>query len=401
MAAAPQGYTGQMELGGATFSLAIDTSSLDRGLRAAETSAQRASQRIGQALGKGGSAAMGLQMLGQTLDDLQYGFRSVVNNIPQIVAAFGGGAGLAGGVGIAAVALNQVISHLDELKATAEMSPQLQQLISQIEDLAKAVDDVSKAATGQGFQDLLAGLLGGGKIGKAMEALGLGGAARAAGAADARMQAAGLKAQEEVGKVTSSEKQERAKLFRDALESYGGGEKLIQDYAARLMNRFPGMDQGRANGMSAQAIQQALQGGAFAGGMFGNAFEAVYDRIAREAETKILNKLGEENEKNTPGLHADVGKALTAEGAANEQRLRAQLDAERDQLQKQARALQEQIASMKPAQQFGSMRDYLSSVSVSGADAVRKQQLDKLKGIEKGVEKLNDQIKAIGQARFQ
>ncbi len=58
---------------------------------------------------KGSSAAASkMLILGQAVDDAQYGLRGVVNNMPQVVQAFGGGLGLAGAVGIAAVAVSQL-----------------------------------------------------------------------------------------------------------------------------------------------------------------------------------------------------------------------------------------------------------------------------------------------------
>ena len=67
--------------------------------------------------GRGGAtnAGMGLLMLSQTIDDLQYGIRGVVNNIAPLVMAIGGGTGLAGAATIAAVALNQLSPALDKL----------------------------------------------------------------------------------------------------------------------------------------------------------------------------------------------------------------------------------------------------------------------------------------------
>ncbi len=61
------------------------------------------------------AAGRGLGQLSYALDDLQYGFGAIVNNIPQIALAMGAGAGLAGAVGIAAVAINQLVKHWGEL----------------------------------------------------------------------------------------------------------------------------------------------------------------------------------------------------------------------------------------------------------------------------------------------
>lgn len=69
---------------------------------------------------KGASGATNLatklMVLSQVADDAQYGFRAIVNQIPMAVMAFGGTAGLAGGVALAGVAVNQLINRWDTLK---------------------------------------------------------------------------------------------------------------------------------------------------------------------------------------------------------------------------------------------------------------------------------------------
>jgi hypothetical protein len=70
---------------------------------------------IGQVGTAGGGAAQALFQLGAAVDDAQYGFRGVANNIPMIVMALGG-AGLAGAVSIAVTAIYQLHTHSDMLK---------------------------------------------------------------------------------------------------------------------------------------------------------------------------------------------------------------------------------------------------------------------------------------------
>lgn len=65
---------------------------------------------------QGGGLAYGLTLLGNTADDLQYGFKSIVNNIPGLVMAMTGNAGLAGASAIVAVALNQLIQRWETLE---------------------------------------------------------------------------------------------------------------------------------------------------------------------------------------------------------------------------------------------------------------------------------------------
>jgi hypothetical protein len=58
---------------------------------------------------------MGFLMLSQAIEDAQYGFSAIVNNIPGIVMSFGGSGGLAGALSIVAVGANQLIKHWDDL----------------------------------------------------------------------------------------------------------------------------------------------------------------------------------------------------------------------------------------------------------------------------------------------
>jgi hypothetical protein len=92
-----------------TTSLAAATRTVD--------STTKSFERLGKTVGGGRSSTLGLGMLavGQMVDDMQYGFRSIVNNIPQVTYLMGGSAGLAGGIGIAAVAVNLLVNHWDQL----------------------------------------------------------------------------------------------------------------------------------------------------------------------------------------------------------------------------------------------------------------------------------------------
>lgn len=63
----------------------------------------------------GYGSGYGVLMLSQALEDAQYGMSAVVNNIPLLIMAMGGGAGLAGAVSMAAVGLNQLNNHQAEI----------------------------------------------------------------------------------------------------------------------------------------------------------------------------------------------------------------------------------------------------------------------------------------------
>ncbi len=99
------------------------------------------------------SAGRGLSQLAYAVDDMQYGFNAVVNNIPQIVMGLGGGAGLAGALGIAAVAANQFIKHWDEITSALQenwsggSAEQMKELTKRTEEAAKAFVKLLEAKT--------------------------------------------------------------------------------------------------------------------------------------------------------------------------------------------------------------------------------------------------------------
>lgn len=99
------------------------------------------------------SSARGILQLGYAVDDLQYGFSSIVNNIPQVVMGLGGGAGIAGAVGIAVVAVNQLMKHWGELTSMLQAAweggsaERIRVLAERAEEAAKAFDKMAAAGT--------------------------------------------------------------------------------------------------------------------------------------------------------------------------------------------------------------------------------------------------------------
>lgn len=74
-------------------------------------------------VGRGGrDNATALLMFSQAAEDAQYGIRGILNNIPGLVMALGGGMGLAGAVSIAAVGISQLISLMGRTKEEAKDS---------------------------------------------------------------------------------------------------------------------------------------------------------------------------------------------------------------------------------------------------------------------------------------
>lgn len=79
-------------------------------------------------------------MLAQSVDDLQYGVRGVLNNIPGLLASLGAGAGMAGVVSIAAVGLTVLVSALSKMgDSAAEAAAESLRLAQNQSDLARRV----------------------------------------------------------------------------------------------------------------------------------------------------------------------------------------------------------------------------------------------------------------------
>lgn len=134
------------DLGGARFTVTADTEGFSRGMKRAESEARRATQRLnasftrldsqasvhfrratreaeafGAAMRKATSKdsarwGQGFYALSAALEDASYGFRGVINNIPQVVMMFGGSMGLAAGASVTAVAVNQLVERWGALE---------------------------------------------------------------------------------------------------------------------------------------------------------------------------------------------------------------------------------------------------------------------------------------------
>ena len=113
--------------------------------------AERLQKQTGEeATKKTAKFGMGLMALGNAVDDLQYGFRSVVNNIPQMLYLMGASGGVAGAASIAAVAVNQLLQHWEQLADAMKAqwmgaaAGDLARLRERAENAAEAFADLKK-----------------------------------------------------------------------------------------------------------------------------------------------------------------------------------------------------------------------------------------------------------------
>lgn len=145
------GGGGGGQVAGLTAAFAVDTSGLPGDVAQIDAAMDQIAAKVSATAGEtkkldaslkqagsGGSAlASRLMVMGQFADDAQYGFRAIVNQIPQVVTAFGGSMGLAGGIALAGVAINQLMNHWDDLTALFE-EPVVVSAAEQMDALAKA-----------------------------------------------------------------------------------------------------------------------------------------------------------------------------------------------------------------------------------------------------------------------
>jgi hypothetical protein len=73
------------------------------------------------------------------IEDLQYGLGGVINNIPGLVIALGGTAGLTAAISLLAVGVNQLVKHWDDLGALFDKGFKLPETTDQVERLTEAI----------------------------------------------------------------------------------------------------------------------------------------------------------------------------------------------------------------------------------------------------------------------
>lgn len=100
--------------------------------------------------GGASNAGMAMLMFSQGLEDAQYGLKGVLNNIPPLVMAMGGSAGLAGTISIAAVSVTQLTKVMALLNKEEELATgNAARLAQYTARSTKAVNDAEEAGRKQ------------------------------------------------------------------------------------------------------------------------------------------------------------------------------------------------------------------------------------------------------------
>jgi hypothetical protein len=110
--------------------------------------------------GGGGGKSLGMAALegSRAIEDLQYGLAGVVNNIPGLVMALGGGMGLTAAISLAAVGVNQLYKNFIAVPdatetATTTARSYIKDLRDEIAELGKDLRTVQIGATGVAMEE--------------------------------------------------------------------------------------------------------------------------------------------------------------------------------------------------------------------------------------------------------
>ncbi len=367
----------------------------------------------------------GLMQLGYAVDDIQYGFNAIVNNIPQIVMGLGAGAGIAGAVGIAAVAINQLIKHWGELSDIAQSAwsggsiEQLHRIRDAAEEAAKAFDKLTKQHTKQeeatekftteavvegGIGKILSGLAGGIAMDPAM-----------------RAQLTDQEAKDRQDKIAMANRlanpADRMNQLAAIEKNYGG--KLNAANLAKAVQMITQLDEiGPAGDLARRNAHRfaTANPGAFPEGFAAkmNPEAAEADRVKKaNIEADIQgNKNIRAAEKAAEHEKIEANKRLTEQGIHfEEQGKREQLEAEKKATMEAIRRgehvltpaarhqLQDMILGGKAPQpsQLLTTKAFVDKTLTSGMNAVPQKQLDELKGMHDNLKSIDKKIADLGR----
>jgi hypothetical protein len=221
------------------------------------------------------NAGLSVLAFSQAIEDAQYGIRGVMNNIPQLVLALGGGPGLAGVASLATVAISQLIQHWDDLtklwdqNATQNEAQHFEQLGKAIATTREEMDKMVEAEKQLREQRAKLGEVPGAEP-----------AARAKGFAEAFGKVGGAGAIRDLASALTEEiKAQRGARFpvgdqtqvAQALINQAMGKEGVgaQQAAEQILQRLLGTTRGFGRsafgaeiaGMGAAAAQQRMMGG--------------------------------------------------------------------------------------------------------------------------------------------
>lgn len=214
-------------------------------LNDAATSATGGGKNSGRKGGGGGgggannksaqAAGMGLLNLAYAIDDVQYGLRGVMNNLPSVVAAFGGSAGLGAAAMIGAVAIQTLMDKFPELlkyfekttEKVGNLADPLNKFKENLEQIKNRVEELSKAEYDEAgaVGELL-------RLRKQQEIL------EEQIADRKKNQAAAEKIAKSEGKTADALKADKATAFNQAITEAGFGKQVTEELQKNILDEM-------------------------------------------------------------------------------------------------------------------------------------------------------------------
>lgn len=402
-------------IGEANFQLSVDAGQFHQALNEAENDAKRASSGIAEALGKSGDAGRAMLQLGYAADDLQYGLRGIVNNIPQLTMALGAGAGLTGTISVLMVGINQLVQHWDSLK-DVWVDNSIGQETARMAALADQTERASRAAEALKSRQEALGLTtkeeqtGGGEFKEALATY-----------RPERLRAELIKKSLVGRKVLTEE--ERDKIEKEIFEAAGGqiGEDVLHRQAtAAAKNRgFITEEMMKQIEENVDVMIGRGMKGKVPLSQFGEQFEkeALKAKQKRDettdkaatAEAEAVQKEKEAERKrgyeNTRKFEKDVEQSIKKHTAERKKQFeddkRARIEDLQDQaeaVQRQQRKLREKLQDEKLPAQFSDIAEATHSINANIHGP--KLQLQETRKSNKILEQIRDAIKKEQRARF-
>jgi len=194
----------------------------------------------------------GLMQLGYVVDDLQYGFKSIVNNIGPMALAFGASPGLAGAIQVAAVSAYQFTTQWDTLREALGDTSKMDAAKLSVEGMAAAVKRLKEEAASTSWGDSFAWLLGyDSDAGKASKSAAMEQGLKARNEAEANAKT--------IESHKTEEQQKDAQRWKDAVAESGGMGALLSKVYDQVvkegggdLGRFLSTERGWGGGGSSQ-----------------------------------------------------------------------------------------------------------------------------------------------------
>jgi hypothetical protein len=386
------------------------------------------------ASGHGGiMAAQGLMQLGYAVDDLQYGFSAIVNNIGPVVAGLGLGAGVAGALQIAGVAANQLYRHWDQVVNVFQSQfsgvplSQLEKLRVKAEETADAFKKVieSKSRLNQESQEASEKVISEGPAPAILKGIVESLGSTGLGAQKTELEERSLKyiargeewkhdnpAQQKMflqvkkgvdERIRKSNEETAKQLMVDLAKGGKEGEAAratLGDLAKQRPGAFPQGFEEKLKELSPEAIRarekkdESIKETHKTQEVAKSAQEADRARADKEVQKTIDRlKVEREKDKENRGIQIDIARQAPEEEKRERQRQR---DIRSDALQEQKWQIQQAMQQPHPQMQVGgSVFDFLkgNQEALLNNQSPQKQQLAALQSIDKVLHSIEQEAK--------